>query len=301
MSEQIATNVGPARIDIAYEEFGDPSAPPVLLIMGLAVQMIHWSEEFCELLAARGLRVVRFDNRDSGRSTHFSHAPTPDFAAAVRGDVSTAVYTLSDMAADAVGLLDALGLDSAHVVGASMGGFIAQTMALEHRARLRSLTSLMATTGNPSVGQPRPEGLRALAGPPPVTREEVIERDVAAFRAVGSPAFPVNEEDVRARAARAYDRGYDPLGIVRQAVASLASGDRTARLRALDVPTLVIHGTDDVLCDVSGGRATAAAIPGAELVVIDGMGHNLPPALWPRLTSLIAGLVERVEARRQAR
>jgi pimeloyl-ACP methyl ester carboxylesterase len=222
----------------------------------------------------------------------------PNFMAAAMGDLSTAVYTLSDMAADTVGLLDALGLASVHLVGASLGGMIAQTIAIEHRARVRSLTSMMSTTGNRAVGQPRPAGLQAFAAPPVHTREDVIERTVAVTRLIGSPGFPADEDEVRARSARAFDRNYDPVAMVRQAVATLASGDRTPRLRALDVPTLVIHGTDDVICDVSGGRATAQAVVGAELVVIEGMGHNLPRALWPRFVDAIAGLVERVERER---
>jgi pimeloyl-ACP methyl ester carboxylesterase len=268
--------------------------------MGIGGQMLQWPEGFCAELVAQGLHVIRFDNRDVGLSTHFPDAPKPDLAAALAGDVSSASYTLSDMAADAVGLLDALGLDSAHLVGASMGGMIAQTIAIEHPARVRSLTSMMATTGDRSVGQPRPEALRAMAGPPAATREEVIERMVSVSRMVGSPGFPLDEAAVRERTGRAYDRAYDPLGVARQAVAVVASGDRTARLRSVAVPTLVLHGAGDRMCDVSGGRATAAAIPGAELEVIDGMGHNLPRELWPAIASRIAALVHRAEAVRGA-
>lgn len=296
MAEQIATKVGPAKIDICYERLGDEDAPPVLLVMGLLAQLIHWPDGFCDELVSRGLQVIRFDNRDAGRSTHFSDGPQPDFAAAMAGDASSAVYTLSDMAADAVGLLDVLALPSAHLVGMSLGGRIAQTIAIEHPTRVRTLTSISATTDAPGVGQPRPEGMRALAAPPATTREEIIERSVAAARLVGSPGFPSDDDEVRSRAARAYDRDHDPGAAVRQGVATIASGDRTQALRKLDLPTLVIHGADDVVCDVSGGRATAEAIPGAELVVIDGMGHDLPRALWPRIAGLIEGLVKRVES-----
>lgn len=295
--EQMARNVGPARLEIAYERFGRDDAPPVLLVMGLAMQMIHWPDAFCEELVARGLQVIRFDNRDSGASTHFGDAPPPNFAAAIRGDLSSVAYTLSDMAADAVGLLDAIGIARAHVVGASMGGMIAQTMAIEHPTRLRSLTSIMSTTGDRAVGQPRPAGLQAFTLPPVSTRDEVIERAVVGVRLLGSPGFPMDEAEVRERAGRAFDRDHDPVAVVRQAVATIASGDRTPRLRTLDVPTLVIHGADDPLVDVSGGHATARAIPGAELVIIEGMGHNFPRALWSRFADLIATHVHRVEAR----
>jgi pimeloyl-ACP methyl ester carboxylesterase len=298
MTFQTATNVGPSRIQVAWESFGPDDAPPVLLIMGLGAQMLGWHEGFCAELVARGLRAIRFDNRDAGLSSHFPNAPAPDFKAALAGDTYSASYNLSDMAADTVGLLDALGLESAHLVGASMGGFIAQTIAIEHPRRVRSLTSMMSTTGDPSVGQAGPELMRILMGPTPRTRDEVVERAVTTFRVIGSPGFPVDENEVRDRAGLAYDRAFDPLGTVRQAIAVLASGDRTARLRSIQVPTLVIHGADDKMCDVSGGRATAAAIPEAGLVVIDGMGHNLPRGLWGRLAGLIADHVQRAEAGR---
>ncbi len=297
VSEEKALKVGPSGIEVAYERFGDPQAPPVLLIMGIAIQMSGWPDGFCAELVARGLQPIRFDNRDVGLSSHFPGAPTPDLQAALDGDMSSASYTLSDMAADAVGLLDVLGLDRAHLVGSSMGGAIAQTIAIEHPGRVLSLTSMMSTTGDPSVGQAKPEALAALAGPAPQGRQDVIDQMVRAVRALGSPGFEIDEAAVADRAGRSFDRAYDPLGVARQAVASVASGDRTDRLRSLDVPTLVIHGADDLMCDVSGGRATAAAIPGAELVVIDGMGHDLPRALWPEIATRIAGLAQAAEAR----
>ncbi|MFI9722375.1 alpha/beta fold hydrolase [Streptomyces sp. NPDC052396] len=294
MSEQKALNVGSSGIEMAYERFGDPGAPPVLLIMGGGAQMINWPEGFCALLAGHGLQLIRFDNRDSGRSSHFHDGPAPDLQAALAGDFSSASYTLSDLAADAVGLLDALGLDSAHLVGASLGGMIAQMMAIEHPGRVRSLTSMMSTTGDLGVGRPDFAKLARL-GPPPPDRRGFVDWQVRAFRVIGSPGFPLDEAAVAERAGRAYDRGHDPEGVMRQSVAVLASGDRTERLRSLKVPTLVIHGAEDVMCDISGGRATAAAIPGAELVVIKGLGHNLPRELWPRISTLIAGLVRRAE------
>jgi pimeloyl-ACP methyl ester carboxylesterase len=296
MSTEKALNVASSGVDIAYERLGDAGAPPVLLVMGIGAQLLNWPDEFCAELVAHGLQPIRFDNRDAGRSTHLTEAPPPDLPAALSGDLSSASYTLSDMAADAAGLLEELGLDSAHVVGASMGGMIAQTMAIEHPARVRSLTSMMSTTGDPAVGQAKPGALAALAGPPPAGREEVIDRMVRMVQAVGSPGLVPDEAELRERYGRAYDRSYDPDGVARQAVAVIASGDRTARLRSLDVPALVLHGSADLMCDISGGRATAAAIPGAELVVVEGMGHDLPRAFWPEITSRIVGLVRRVEA-----
>src|SRR5580700_7896604 len=296
--EEKATKVGPAAIDIAYQRLGNPDVPVVLLIMGVAAQSIHWPDAFCHALVDRGLQIIRFDNRDIGLSTHLTDAPPPNLPAALAGDLSSVSYTLSDMAADAVGLLDALGFKKAHVVGASMGGAIAQTMAIEHPDRVRSLTSMMSTTGNMRVGQPSPEALRTVfSGAPPTTRDQVIQQMVRAFRAVGSPGYPADEKEVAARAGRAYDRSYDPVGVARQAIASVASGDRTELLRHLEVPTLVIHGLADRMCDVSGGRATAEAIPGAELVLIEGMGHNLPSSLRPQLAAGIAEFVWRTEAR----
>ncbi|GAA3585170.1 alpha/beta hydrolase [Nonomuraea rosea] len=296
MNAEKALNVGPSGIEVVYERFGDPEAPPVLLVMGAGGQMIAWHEGFCAELVAQGLQAIRFDNRDVGLSTHFHDAPVPDLPAVLAGDLSSVSYTLSDMAGDTVGLLDALGLDSAHLVGASMGGMIAQTAAIEHPGRVGSLTSIMSSTGDGSVGQPHPEALAALAGPPATTREEVIEQWVRASRVVRSPGFEPDEATLRERVGLAYDRSFDPTGMIRQAVAVVASGDRTALLGSLDLPALIVHGADDVLCDVSGGRATADAIPGAELVVIDGMGHDLPRALWPGLAARIAAVVQRAES-----
>lgn len=294
--DERASSVGPASIDIAYQRLGKPDAPAVLLIMGIAAQSIHWPDSFCQALVDAGLQVIRFDNRDSGLSTHLSDAPPPNLPAALAGDFSSASYTLSDMAADTVGLLNFLGIAKAHIVGASMGGQIAQTIAIEHPGHVRSLTSMMSTTGNPQVGQPSPEVLREVfSGPPAVTREEVIQQMVRAARAVGSPEYPSDENEIAERAGRAYDRSYDPIGIARQAVATVASGDRTERLRHVGVPTLVIHGLADRMCDISGGRATAAAIPGAKFIEIAGMGHNLPPGLRAQLAATIADFVWSVE------
>jgi pimeloyl-ACP methyl ester carboxylesterase len=275
-------------IELVYEEFGDPAAPTMLLIMGLGVQMLGWDEELCELLAARGFRTVRFDNRDVGRSTKIEGGPRPDLMAAMMGDTSSASYTLDDMAADCAGLLDHLRVEAAHVVGASQGGMIAQALAVAHPVRVLSLASIMSSTGDRAVGQPHPEAMPVLFSSPPADRDAYAESVVGVFRAIGSPGFDPDEEQLRERARASFDRGYHPEGTARQLMAIAASGDRTEALRALDVPTLVIHGTDDPLVDVSGGRATAAAIPGARLELIEGMGHDLPRELWPRLVDLIA-------------
>jgi pimeloyl-ACP methyl ester carboxylesterase len=282
-------------LEIAHETFGDPADPPVLLVMGLATQMLAWPDEFCADLAGRGHHVIRFDNRDVGLSTHLNGAPPPDLAAALAGDTSSASYTLADMAADTIGLLDALGIYGAHLVGASMGGMIAQTVGIEHPDRVRSLTSIMSTTGDRAVGSAAAEAVQVLLAPAAVTREQAVERTLATMRVIGSPGYELDEAAVRDLAGRSYDRAHDPAGVLRQLLAIAASPDRTPRLGGIRVPAVVIHGADDPLIDVSGGRATAAAIPGSELVVIDGMGHDMPRALWSRIVGLIADVVERGE------
>ncbi|HEY4240273.1 MAG TPA: alpha/beta hydrolase [Kofleriaceae bacterium] len=285
MTIERAKNVGPAKIDVAYERIGE--GEPLVLVMGLGAQLIAWPDGFCEHLVARGYSVIRFDNRDAGESTHMTG--TPDLAAALRGDFSTVTYTLSDMAADTVGLLDALGIERARFVGASLGGFVAQTIAIEYPERISALTSIMSSTGARDVGQPSAGTAAALfVGGSPRTREESIARAVDAARLIGSPAYPPDLEAVAARAGRSYDRGFDPPAFARQGAATLASGDRTAKLRQISLPTTVVHGAADRMVDPSGGRATAAAIPGAKLEIIDGMGHDLPRALWPRIVDLVA-------------
>jgi pimeloyl-ACP methyl ester carboxylesterase len=284
-----------ADLEIAHETFGDPAAPPVLLVMGLATQMLAWPDEFCADLAGRGHHVIRFDNRDVGLSTHLNGCSPPDLAAALAGDTSSASYTLADMAADTIGLLDALGIYGAHLVGASMGGMIAQTVAIEHPDRVRSLTSIMSTPGDRAVGAAAAEAVQVLLAPAAVTREQAVERTLATMRVIGSPGYELDEAAVRDLAGRSYDRAHDPAGVLRQLLAIAASPDRTPRLGGIRVPAVVIHGADDPLIDVSGGRATAAAIPGSELVVIDGMGHDMPRALWSRIIGLIADVVERGE------
>jgi pimeloyl-ACP methyl ester carboxylesterase len=258
--------------------------------------MLGWDDRFCTQLADRGHHVIRFDNRDAGLSTHVHDAPTPDVVAAYAGDRTRVAYTLEDMADDTAGLLDALGLDSAHLVGVSMGGMVAQTVAIRHPSRARSLTSIMSTTGDRSVGQASPAGMQALLLPPARTREEAVEASVLGARLIGSPGYPSDEEWIRERAARSYDRAYDPLATGRQLVAILASGDRTAALGDVSVPTVVVHGTADQLIAPSGGEATAKAVPGAELDLVEGMGHDLAPGLWPLLLDRIEQAVRRGEA-----
>jgi len=278
-------------IEIEYETFGDPSADPLLLIMGLGAQMILWEEGFCRLLAGHGHHVIRFDNRDVGLSTRLEEAGVPRIRVMMeqveRGERPEAPYRLSDMGRDAVGLLDGLGIDAAHVVGASMGGMIGQTVAIEHPERVRTLTSIMSSTGHPGLPRAKPEAMAVLLTPPPRDREANIERAVEAARIIGSPGFPFDEERIRARAARTYDRAFYPKGLARQLAAILALGSRRKALEALRTPTLVIHGDMDPLVPVEGGLDTAEAVPGAELLIIEGMGHDLPPEIWPRIADTI--------------
>jgi len=279
-------------LDIAYEAFGDPGDAPLLLVMGLGAQMVLWREELCELLAERGFFVIRFDNRDVGLSSKTAGRP-PNVWPAFLGRRVAAAYTLDDLADDAVGLLDELGIEAAHVVGASMGGMIAQTIAARHPARVLSLTSIMSTTGDRKVGRARRRMLPILLRRPRPGRETNVARAARVFRAIGSPGFAFDEEGVREVAGRSYDRCFHPAGAAHQLAAILASGDRTPALRSIRAPTLVIHGKDDPLVGVSGAKATAKAIPDAELMLIDGMGHDLPRELWPRIVEGIRANADR--------
>jgi pimeloyl-ACP methyl ester carboxylesterase len=283
-------------IEICYESFGDDDAPTVLLVMGLGAQMTLWSAGFVSELLDRGFRVVRFDNRDCGLSTK-SQGDPPDAAmllmAAMAGQPVDAPYSLSDMAADAVGLLDRLGIGAAHIVGASMGGMIVQTMAIEHPERVLSLTSIMSTTGDTSVGQPDPEALTALLQPPPSDRAAAIAQSVEVSRVISGSLF--DEVDAEARAREAYDRSFHPVGTMFQIAAVAASGHRTESLENLDVPTLVIHGRQDPLITLSGGMHTAEVIPGADLLVFGQMGHDLPKVYLPQIADAIFGIASRAE------
>jgi pimeloyl-ACP methyl ester carboxylesterase len=282
-------------LKIAYETFGDRADPPVLLIMGLGTQMLAWPDELCRTIADRGHFVIRYDNRDVGLSSHLDELPVP----AVKDLLlrrRRPPYKISDMAADAVGLLDALDLDSVHVVGASMGGFIAQTLAGLYPQRVRSLTLIMTSTGSRLVGHPKPQLFSKLLRRRVVRdRMEAGEAVVETFRIIGSKGFAFDEEYLRDLGGRSYERAYNPRGYLRQLAACVAQPNRTRHLRNITVPALVIHGLNDPLVNVSGGKALAKAIPGAEFVGFQGMGHDLPRALWPRFADEICAVASRGE------
>jgi pimeloyl-ACP methyl ester carboxylesterase len=278
-------------IDICYEIFGDAASEPLLLIMGLGAQMIHWDDDFCRQLAARGFRVIRFDNRDIGKSSRMTGgkrlSPIELLKLRFLKIPVTAPYKLIDMAKDTVGLMDVLGIKSAHLVGASMGGMIAQEVAISFPQRVRSLTSIMSTTGNPKVPGPTREAGAMLMAPPPATKEEYFERFAKTWKILRVGSFPEDEALDRSRAERTFERGLNPAGAGRQLRAVLASGSRKERLRMVTAPTLVIHGTVDPLVRLEGGRDTAASIPGAKLLMIEGMGHALPIPMWPQIIDAI--------------
>jgi pimeloyl-ACP methyl ester carboxylesterase len=297
MAEEFA-RVG--EIEICYETFGNPEDPAMLLIMGLGTQMLAWHEDFCEQLAARGFFVIRHDNRDIGRSTRLDDAPTPTLKQLALRDRRGAAYTLSDMARDSVGVLDHLGIEKAHIVGASMGGMIAQRIAIEHPHRTLSLVSIMSNTGSFWSGQPALSMYALLLRPAPMERHAYIERAVEMFQKIGGSGFEADVEDLRDIASRSYDRGHDPRGSSRQLGAIIADRDRSPLLRKLKVPVTVIHGSEDKLVPRSGGRATAKAVPGAMLVEIGGMGHGLPRAAWPQIIGAIVQNAERASSGRAA-
>ena len=281
------------RLKLCYETFGAADGRPLLLVMGLASQMLLWDERFCEMLADRGFRVIRFDNRDVGRSTILRDARVPARWQLALRDPEGAAYGLEALADDAAGLLDHLEIGAAHVVGVSMGGMIAQLMAIRHPARVDSLVSIMSTTGNRRVGRPEPRVALRMLRPPARTRDAYIEDHLQSYRVIGSRAYDFEEERKRERAGRLYDRGIDPAGSARQLAAVVTARDRTTELQQIRVPAAVLHGDQDPLVNVSGGRATAAAIPRAELVILPGMGHDLPRELWPQIIDAIERTADR--------
>lgn len=297
-------NVEANGIRIEYDTFGEASGRPLLLVMGLGQPMLVWHEGFCRLLADRGHFVVRFDNRDSGLSTTFEEAPAASaLATAFRfwtGRPLRSPYSLENMVDDTAGLLDAIGLERAHLVGASMGGIISQAFAAKYPRRTASLTSIMANTGNPRHSMPKPNALWVSLRRPPAERQAFVEYSVRLWRTIGSPGFPFREEYIRRRSAEIHDRGYCPSGLARQLVAVAAAGDRRRDLARITRPTLVLHGEADPLIPVAAGRETASVIPGARLLTFAGMGHDIPFELWPRVVDEISSHVERASAADQA-
>jgi pimeloyl-ACP methyl ester carboxylesterase len=278
---------------LCYQTFGRRGDDPLVMVMGLGAQMTWWEDDLCNALAERGFFVVRFDNRDIGKSTHISALP-PDLGRVMAGlEPLKAPYTLEDMARDTVGLMDAIGIEKAHIVGASMGGMIAQIMAIRFPERVKTLTSIMSTTGEPGLPPPQPAVMAAMMAPPPLTVSAFIETNVRVARLLRTYTDAAEEATDRARAVRAAARGLNPSGGVRQVAAIMASGSRKEALAGVTAPTLVIHGADDPLVPVEGGRATARAIPGAKLLVLDRMGHTLPRAVWPAIVEAIVELGRR--------
>ncbi len=286
------------NIEIEYDTFGDPSSKPLLLVMGLGSQMIRWLEELCMMLVDKGFYVIRFDNRDIGLSTKFEEAGVPnilkEFMALQKGETINPPYTVEDMADDAVGLLDALNIKKAHICGASMGGMIVQLITLRHPTRVLSLTSIMSTTGNPNLPQAKPEAMQVLLKPSPTEREAYIEESVKRRHILYGSGFPYDEDRERKLVSASYDRSFYPQGMARQLFAILGTENRVPKLGSIKVPTLVIHGGDDPLVPVEGGKETAESIPGAELLIIEGMGHSLPVEIWPQVVDAIAKNADKV-------
>jgi pimeloyl-ACP methyl ester carboxylesterase len=293
VSEELFAPV-PGGVELCYQTFGDPDDPAVLLVMGLGGPMTWWDPDFCRQLAARGCYVIRYDNRDTGRSSRIrARVGRTALVRAFAGRSVHPPYTLTDMAGDAVGLLDHLGLDAAHVVGVSMGGMIAQATAIAHPTRVRSLTSIMSTTGKRTVGWQHPRLLPMLIAPRGAGRDAYAAGSAKMWRLIGSPGYPQTDEEVLARALETFDRGVSASGVMRQMLAILAEPDRGPRLRSLSLPALVIHGSADKMVHVSGGRTTARAVPGAELLVVDGMGHDLPRDLFTTFVDAITRTIQR--------
>jgi pimeloyl-ACP methyl ester carboxylesterase len=283
-------------VELEFETVGDRDGRPLLLVQGLGAQLTSIEDGFCHTLAGRGFLVVRYDNRDAGLSTWFDEAGPVNLAAIWGGDHATLAYTLEDMADDAVAVLDAVGVAATHVAGISLGGMVAQLLATRYPDRVRSLASVMSTTGDRAVGRPTGEAASVLVSSMPGERDAFVERAVANARAISAgTAFPFDADGVRRAAARNFDRAYHPKGVGRQFAAILAAGDRTPALGDIRVPTLVVHGEEDQVIGVSGGEATATAIPGARLVRVPGLGHELPPGFWPTLADALAANADRAD------
>jgi pimeloyl-ACP methyl ester carboxylesterase len=288
-------------IQIEYETFGEPDSPALLLIIGLASQLTAWDEKLCQQLAQQGHYVIRFDNRDAGLSSKIEEAGVPDIMqtieAQMKGEAISPPYTIEDMADDAVGLLDAIGIEKAHVCGMSMGGMIAQTIAINYPKRVLSLISVYSRTGDPEEPQPKPEAMEFLFAPPPEERKEYIDYGIKLFSTISGTGFPYDEEWLRNFVAQSYDRAFNPEGSARQLVAIMAQKNRRPALKSLSTPTLVIHGSDDPLVPVAGGKNTAADIPGAKLMIIDGMGHDLPHGgAWPQIIDAIVDHTQKADS-----
>ena len=286
------------NIEIEYETFGDPLDKPLLLIVGLGSQMIHWDEAFIKTLTDRGFYVIIYDNRDIGLSSKCEEAGEPDLMGAImavqRGEQFEAPYSLDDMADDAVGLLDVLNIEKVHICGASMGGMIAQTIAYKHPSRVLSLTSIMSTTSNPDLPQMTPETMQVFYAPVPPERDAIIENTVKVGKNIYGSGFTYDEEKHRALAAKAFDRNFYPDGVQRHMLAIMVQGNRKENLSAINVPTLVIHGREDPLFPFEAGKDTAEAITGSELIIIDGMGHSMPPEIWDQISDAIVMNAEKV-------
>ncbi len=293
-------------IELCYEVIEPKESPPkvrvpLLLIQGLGGQLISWDDDFCDELADRGWTVVRFDNRDVGLSTKLEGAGLPRLGDVLAGDYSSVAYGLADMAEDAAGLIEALGFPCAHVVGISMGGMIAQSLAITRPDLVASLTSIMSTTGNRSVGLPTQEGLQVIFTPPATTRQEAVETQLAVWKVLWGSAHPFEEERVTNMAARLFDRSFYPDGVARHVAAIVSQPDRTEALGRLRMPTLVVHGNEDPLVSLSGGEATARAIPGAEFLVMEGVGHCLPRPVWAQVCDAISRVAEQGSLTRRER
>ena len=284
-------------ITITYDSFGDSTNPALLLVMGLGGQLIAWDPEFCKMLASRGLYVIRFDNRDTGLTTHFDHEDVPDMQQLVldlvKGKKPTVPYTLDDMANDAIGLLSGLGIRKAHVCGTSLGGMIVQAMAINHPTRILSMTSMMSTTGNPELPKATPSAIAALTSERANNVDKAMQRAVDVAKVIGSKAFKIDEDRLRQKAKQSFERAFYPEGVARQMAAAIAHGDRRDALQRLDIPSLAIHGTDDPLIPASGGIDTHKNIPNAELLLIEGMGHDMPVEAWQQIIDAITNLTSR--------